>query len=534
MAKADETKVVEIQIKTTGDADLKRLGKSLQQLQKDSKEIVRSNREMNASFASVGSTLKGTLGLLGAGFTLKGLISASEDMQQLNKNIKDVADSFIHATFEASGFAKTINDPTMWDTFKTEAVKAGKAIGVGLDYAWQALKFFSPALQAASMQMAALHEAAQKQSEQTRKTLSGLSQFYRDATRPLEGVTVTASVGAGAREDRAAAEQAAREVAAASKSAGDMMRSLQQSVAAQQELLDAATKSTAEYERMKDVQADAAELEKLRAQLVKAQVPDLEKQLQLAQDEIELRRQLADQTQMQLDMTEALAQLQADTYKALSDEIQKASDETQEAMKKANDFAAETEEAMNELGGSLSRTFSGLITGEIHNARDALRGLTQDMAQFFADLAAKAASQQLISGALSLFGIASAKGNAFDRGQIIPMARGGIVTQPTIFPMARGYGLMGEAGPEAVMPLRRGRDGKLGVSSSTPVVNIVNNLGVPATAQVTHRDDRMEIVLQAAHMGSQMAIAEVSRSVRSGYGATAQSMQGAYGLRRRL
>lgn len=40
---------------------------------------------------------------------------------------------------------------------------------------------------------------------------------------------------------------------------------------------------------------------------------------------------------------------------------------------------------------------------------------------------------------------------------------GTVVNQPTVFPFARGAGLMGEAGPEAILPLSRGPDGKLGV-----------------------------------------------------------------------
>ena len=60
---------------------------------------------------------------------------------------------------------------------------------------------------------------------------------------------------------------------------------------------------------------------------------------------------------------------------------------------------------------------------------------------------------------------AGATGAAFDRGNVIPFASGGIVERPTLFPMAAGTGLMGEAGPEAILPLRRGPDGKLGVSA---------------------------------------------------------------------
>ncbi len=58
----------------------------------------------------------------------------------------------------------------------------------------------------------------------------------------------------------------------------------------------------------------------------------------------------------------------------------------------------------------------------------------------------------------------SANGNAFGQNGIIPFAKGGIVNKPTLFKFAKGTGLMGEAGPEAIIPLKRGRDGKLGVA----------------------------------------------------------------------
>ena len=60
---------------------------------------------------------------------------------------------------------------------------------------------------------------------------------------------------------------------------------------------------------------------------------------------------------------------------------------------------------------------------------------------------------------------ANANGNAFDSGNVIPFANGGIVDKPVLFPMARGTGLMGEAGPEAIMPLTRDGSGRLGVKA---------------------------------------------------------------------
>ncbi|MBV6657191.1 MAG: phage tail length tape measure family protein [Devosiaceae bacterium] len=64
-----------------------------------------------------------------------------------------------------------------------------------------------------------------------------------------------------------------------------------------------------------------------------------------------------------------------------------------------------------------------------------------------------------------LFGGFFANGAAFNSGQVTAFAHGGVVNQPTLFPMANGAGLMGEAGPEAIMPLKRGSDGRLGVEA---------------------------------------------------------------------
>ena len=83
-----------------------------------------------------------------------------------------------------------------------------------------------------------------------------------------------------------------------------------------------------------------------------------------------------------------------------------------------------------------------------------------------------------------------AKGAAYDSG-IKTFSRGGmftnsIVNEPTLFKFARGTGLMGEAGPEAIMPLKRDSQGNLGVSGSGGAnveVVINNNTGQPATTR---------------------------------------------------
>ena len=66
-------------------------------------------------------------------------------------------------------------------------------------------------------------------------------------------------------------------------------------------------------------------------------------------------------------------------------------------------------------------------------------------------------------GGVPFSAVPNANGNAFGSAGIIPFARGGVVQNRTLFGFAGGVGEMGEAGPEAILPLRRNRDGRLGV-----------------------------------------------------------------------
>jgi phage-related minor tail protein len=85
----------------------------------------------------------------------------------------------------------------------------------------------------------------------------------------------------------------------------------------------------------------------------------------------------------------------------------------------------------------------------------------------------------------------------------MPFARGGVVSAPTAFPMRGGTGLMGEAGPEAIMPLRRGPDGRLGVEmagGAAPHVTVTMNVTTPDAA--SFRRSRTQI---AAEMSRALA-----------------------------
>jgi len=73
------------------------------------------------------------------------------------------------------------------------------------------------------------------------------------------------------------------------------------------------------------------------------------------------------------------------------------------------------------------------------------------------------------------------KGGSFTQGRVMPFAQGGVVSSPISFPMRGGRGLMGEAGPEAIMPLARGADGRLGVQTAGGgrPITVVMNVSTP-------------------------------------------------------
>lgn len=93
--------------------------------------------------------------------------------------------------------------------------------------------------------------------------------------------------------------------------------------------------------------------------------------------------------------------------------------------------------------------------------------------------------------------VASANGNVFQGGNVQPFANGGVVSSPTFFPMANGgTGLMGEAGAEAIMPLKRGKGGRLGVEAEgmTPTINVINNTN-SRIETVTRPNNEVDVIV---------------------------------------
>jgi lambda family phage tail tape measure protein len=154
------------------------------------------------------------------------------------------------------------------------------------------------------------------------------------------------------------------------------------------------------------------------------------------------------------------------------------------------------------IGNAFAQSFQGLISGTM-TAKEALGSFFKSVADMFLEMAAQIIAKQItmiilqtilkaLGGGAFTGGTSSAVptdaagwGSSFNTqlpglsGDIgrtpIGFARGGafsnsIVSSPTMFKFANGgamrTGLMGEAGPEAIMPLSRGADGSLGVQAN--------------------------------------------------------------------
>lgn len=106
-----------------------------------------------------------------------------------------------------------------------------------------------------------------------------------------------------------------------------------------------------------------------------------------------------------------------------------------------------------------------------------------------------------VATSLNPFGGASAGAPLSLLGSVRPFADGGIVGEPTYFGMGRSLGLMGEAGAEAILPLARGADGKLGVNaggSGNQPVNITLNISTPDAESFRRSEGQMSATIARA------------------------------------
>jgi lambda family phage tail tape measure protein len=170
-----------------------------------------------------------------------------------------------------------------------------------------------------------------------------------------------------------------------------------------------------------------------------------------------------------------------------------------EEFKRANEETKAGSDIARDLGLTFTSAFENAVAGS-KSFRDILKGIESDLLRLGTR---KFVTEPLLGGLEKILGTGAsgggidfggilgragsalggffgfANGGAFGPGGVQAFASGGVVSRPTLFPFASGgtlrTGLMGEAGPEAIMPLRRGRDGKLGVAGGGAPINVVIN-----------------------------------------------------------
>ena len=135
--------------------------------------------------------------------------------------------------------------------------------------------------------------------------------------------------------------------------------------------------------------------------------------------------------------------------------------------------------SVNKLGD----TFADFVMTGKASFKDFTRSVLSDLGRILARYALFKTLTSFISPTSS-FGkfLRLADGGVIAQNKIVPYKMGGIIDRPQIFPLANGAALAGEAGPEAIMPLKRGADGKLGVQASGNSNNIVVNVDASNTS----------------------------------------------------
>ena len=144
-------------------------------------------------------------------------------------------------------------------------------------------------------------------------------------------------------------------------------------------------------------------------------------------------------------------------------------------LKEVKKEAESVEEQFKKIGKTIKQ-------GVVDNLTKAIMG-AQSLGEALGNVLRQAGSLFISFGLKQIFPFLNANGNVYDQSGFVPFAKGGIVNKPTLFPFAKGIGLMGEAGPEAIMPLRRGPSGRLGVEAAGGGVgNVVVNVDASGSA----------------------------------------------------
>ncbi|MBO6538952.1 MAG: phage tail tape measure protein [Rhizobiaceae bacterium] len=152
----------------------------------------------------------------------------------------------------------------------------------------------------------------------------------------------------------------------------------------------------------------------------------------------------------------------------------------------------------------LSASFGSQLTGALKAAAVSGKSLDDVLRRIALNLAGMALNrglQPLQSLAGSFFSSLFGGITGFAKGGVVPFASGGVVNTPTYFPLGRATGLMGEAGAEAILPLQRSADGRLGVSAGgggQKPVTVVFNVSTPDAGSFRKSEAQVSAMLARA------------------------------------
>ena len=158
------------------------------------------------------------------------------------------------------------------------------------------------------------------------------------------------------------------------------------------------------------------------------------------------------------------------------------------------------------LGNVLANAFDG-IANKGKSLGDVLRGVALSISKMALTAAFKPLENALSVGITSMMSGAAlpfARGGAISGGMPIPFASGGVISSPIAFPLAGGRtGIAGEAGPEAILPLSRGSDGRLGVAAQGTRAPITVTFNVTATDAESFRRSEAQLSAMLARAVTQ-------------------------------
>jgi hypothetical protein len=223
----------------------------------------------------------------------------------------------------------------------------------------------------------------------------------------------------------------------------------------------------------------------------------------------DLRKQLALENRM-LGQTEArqrIMQALGDTYK---DTSQSTIEQLEKQINVINEVKRAEEDRL-QIQQTVESAFEDGFMSMIDGTKSVTEAFKEMARQIIAELFRVMVVQRTVRAITGAFGFAD--GGVFSGGsQVKAFANGGVVGGPTYFPMSGGQtGLMGEAGPEAIMPLKRGKDGKLGVQAEGGGNITVNQtINVSTGVQQTVRTEIKSLMPQIAE-SAKAAVADAKR-----------------------